>query len=239
MSSTVTPPAGSSAIGRGGAWVLRNHALVRAPIWLYRARLGFLSGSRTLMLEHVGRKSGARRFVVLEVVGHPAPDTYVVASGFGERAQWFRNLIANPQVRVSVAGAWAARRNGPPAAGSRGRRGAGGLRKPPSLRLGEVQERPGAHPWHGDQRTQHTAAHGRAATGPAPFMKGARTAPANARRINVVPRSGAMQTQRPAPSASAEMEPFYGWQGNRRRTRRELASAALAAGAVCAEPLTG
>lgn len=104
MSSTVTPPTGSSAIGRRGAWVLRNRALMRAPIWLYRARLGFLFGSRTLMLEHVGRESGARRFVVLEVIGHPAPDTYVVASGFGERAQWFRNLMANPQVRVSVAG---------------------------------------------------------------------------------------------------------------------------------------
>jgi len=103
-SSTVTPPTESSAIGRGGAWVLRNRALMRAPIWLYRARLGFLFGSRTLMLEHVGRKSGAKRFVVLEVVGHPAPDTYVVASGFGERSQWFRNLKANPQVRISVAG---------------------------------------------------------------------------------------------------------------------------------------
>lgn len=104
MSSAVTPPARSSAIGRGGAWVLRNRALMRAPIWVYQARLGFLFGSRTLMLEHVGRKSGARRLVVLEVVGHPEPDTYVVASGFGERAQWFRNLIANPQVRVSIAG---------------------------------------------------------------------------------------------------------------------------------------
>ena len=104
MSNTVTPSTGSSAIGRGGAWVLGNRALVRAPIWLYQARLGFLFGSRTLMLEHVGRKSGAKRFVVLEVVGHPASDTYVVASGFGERAQWFRNLIANPQVRVSIAG---------------------------------------------------------------------------------------------------------------------------------------
>lgn len=84
--------------------MLGNRALVRAPIWLYQARLGFLFGSRTLMLEHVGRKSGAKRFVVLEVVGRPASDTYVVASGFGERAQWFRNLIANPQVRVSIAG---------------------------------------------------------------------------------------------------------------------------------------
>jgi deazaflavin-dependent oxidoreductase (nitroreductase family) len=74
------------------------------PTWLYRAHLGFLFGSRLLMLEHIGRKSGARRFVALEVIGHPAPDTYVVASGFGDRAQWFRNLIANPRVRVSVAG---------------------------------------------------------------------------------------------------------------------------------------
>jgi deazaflavin-dependent oxidoreductase (nitroreductase family) len=84
--------------------VLRNRVLVRAPIWLYRARLGFVFGSRTLMLEHVGRKSGAKRHVVLEVVGHPAPDTYVVASGFGERAHWFRNLMAHPRARVSVAG---------------------------------------------------------------------------------------------------------------------------------------
>ncbi len=104
MSNKATPSAGSGAIGRAGAWVLGNRALVRAPIWLYRARLGYLFGSRTLMLEHVGRKSGARRFVVLEVVGHRTPDTYVVSSGFGERAQWLRNLTANPRARVSVAG---------------------------------------------------------------------------------------------------------------------------------------
>jgi deazaflavin-dependent oxidoreductase (nitroreductase family) len=104
MPSTLTPPVKSTAIGRGGAWVLANRALMRAPIALYRGRLGFLLGSRTLMLEHTGRKSGARRYVVLEIVGHPAPDIYVVASGFGERAQWYRNLMACPRVRVSVAG---------------------------------------------------------------------------------------------------------------------------------------
>ena len=92
----------SQTIGRVGARILGNRALMRAPIWLYRARLGFLFGSRTLMLEHVGRKSGAKRYVVLEVLGHPTPNTYVVASGFGKRAQWFRNLMANPDARVSV-----------------------------------------------------------------------------------------------------------------------------------------
>ena len=104
MSAAVTSPIRPTAIGRWGARVLRNRALMRAPIWLYRARLGFLFGSRTLMLEHTGRKTGARRYVVLEVIGHPAPGTYVITSGFGERAQWFRNLMASPRVRVSVAG---------------------------------------------------------------------------------------------------------------------------------------
>lgn len=63
--------------------------------------MGFLFGSRMLMLEHLGRKSGQRRYVVLEVVSHERPDSYVVASGFGESAQWFRNVMAAPQVRIS------------------------------------------------------------------------------------------------------------------------------------------
>ena len=46
---------------------LRTRWLVRMPVWLYRARLGFLFGNRLLMVEHIGRKSGRRRYVVLEV----------------------------------------------------------------------------------------------------------------------------------------------------------------------------
>lgn len=98
----------SEKIGKSGVRLLRSRRLMRAPIWLYRARLGFLFGSRMLMLEHIGRKSGARRHVVLEVFDHPAPDTYVVVSGFGARSQWYRNVLANPQVRVSIAGRTAA-----------------------------------------------------------------------------------------------------------------------------------
>lgn len=59
-------------------------------------------GSRLLMLEHIGRTSGRRRYVVLEIVDHPAPDRYVVVSGFGDRAQWVRNIQAEPRVRVYV-----------------------------------------------------------------------------------------------------------------------------------------
>jgi deazaflavin-dependent oxidoreductase (nitroreductase family) len=86
-----------------GAGMLRARPLARAPICLYEAGAGSMLGSRLLMLEHVGRRSSARRTVILEVIGHPTPDTYLVASGFGEKAQWFRNVKVNPRVRVNVA----------------------------------------------------------------------------------------------------------------------------------------
>ncbi len=90
-----------SSTARLAAGLLRTRWLVRAPIWAYRARLGILFGRRLLMLEHLGRSSGLRRYVVLEVVDR-TPGHYVVVSGFGERAQWFRNVQANPRVRIWV-----------------------------------------------------------------------------------------------------------------------------------------
>ncbi|CAM4080212.1 deazaflavin-dependent oxidoreductase, nitroreductase family [Mycobacterium basiliense] len=89
-----------SLFAKTGARILRSRFLMRAPIWIYKARAGAVFGSRILMLEHVGRKSGARRYAVLEVIDHPTPDSYVIASGFGRKAQWFRNIEANPRVRV-------------------------------------------------------------------------------------------------------------------------------------------
>lgn len=84
--------------------VLHSRTLSRAPILLYRAGLGSVFGSRMLMLEHIGRRTGALRYVVLEVIDHPSPDSYIVASGFGTRAQWFKNVEANPDVKISAAG---------------------------------------------------------------------------------------------------------------------------------------
>ncbi len=84
-----------------GARMLRTRWLVRAPIPLYRAGLGRLLGRRVLMLEHLGRKSGLPRYVCLEVVAHPTPGHLLVVSGFGTGAQWYRNLMAHPECRVS------------------------------------------------------------------------------------------------------------------------------------------
>lgn len=91
------------ALSRAASGLLRTRWIVRAPIWLYRARLGFLMGPRFLMLEHTGRTSGQPRRVVLEVLARGA-DTRLVASGFGRRAQWFRNIEADPHVRLYLGG---------------------------------------------------------------------------------------------------------------------------------------
>jgi deazaflavin-dependent oxidoreductase (nitroreductase family) len=77
----------------------------RLPIWLYRLRLGRLLGERFLMLTHIGRKSGQPRQTVLEVVRHDRTTCdYSIASGWGDRADWFRNILVNPNVLVESGG---------------------------------------------------------------------------------------------------------------------------------------
>ena len=73
----------------------------RSPLLLYRAHLGWLLGDRFLMLSHTGRKSGRQRQVVLEVVRHEKENgIYIVASGWGEKSDWFRNVTKNPFVLI-------------------------------------------------------------------------------------------------------------------------------------------
>ncbi|MEO8094070.1 MAG: nitroreductase family deazaflavin-dependent oxidoreductase [Pseudolysinimonas sp.] len=74
---------------------------MRLPIGLYRAGLGFVFSKRLVMVEHRGRTSGERRFVVLEVIARL--DSVVrVASALGRNAQWYRNLAANEVAYLST-----------------------------------------------------------------------------------------------------------------------------------------
>jgi len=100
--SPVSSPGRRSFPAAWAARLRRTRWVVRAPVLLFRARLGFLFGSRLLMLEHVGRKTGIQRYAVLETVDRTDPGTYVVAAGFGDRSQWLRNITADPRVRASV-----------------------------------------------------------------------------------------------------------------------------------------
>lgn len=75
----------------------------RLPIVAYRFGLGWLLGNRFLLVNHVGRKTGLRRQVVIEVVDHDADaGTWTVASGFGPKAAWYRNLRQTPDVTLQV-----------------------------------------------------------------------------------------------------------------------------------------
>jgi deazaflavin-dependent oxidoreductase (nitroreductase family) len=77
--------------------------LLRLPVVAFRSRLGWLFGGRLVLVEHVGRRSGARHSVVVEVVARdPATGTVTVASGFGAGADWYRNLITHPETTIRI-----------------------------------------------------------------------------------------------------------------------------------------
>lgn len=77
--------------------------VLRAPIWLYRARLGWLFGHRLLYLAHRGRRTGARREVVVETVHHdPAAPEVTVVAAWGGNPDWYRNLLAAPAIEVRL-----------------------------------------------------------------------------------------------------------------------------------------
>lgn len=76
---------------------------LRAPIWLYRARLGWLTGHRLLYLAHRGRRTGARREVVVETVHYdPAIPEVTVVAAWGGNPDWYRNLQAAPAIEVRL-----------------------------------------------------------------------------------------------------------------------------------------
>ena len=77
--------------------------LLRAPVYLYRWRLGWLLGHRFLLLIHIGRRSGQRHSAVLEIVEYrPKGPEAVVISAFGPNANWLRNIAANPNPEVVI-----------------------------------------------------------------------------------------------------------------------------------------
>ena len=77
--------------------------MFRSPIWIYRVGLGAVFGWRLLLLNHIGRRTGTPRKTILEVVQYdPTDRSYVVASGWGPQAAWYRNILEQPEVSVEV-----------------------------------------------------------------------------------------------------------------------------------------
>ncbi len=79
-----------------------SRVLFRLPIHAYRLGLGWLFG-RWLLLNHTGRVTGQPRQAALEVVERDATDgSFVVASVWGSRSAWYRNVLRNPDVTIQV-----------------------------------------------------------------------------------------------------------------------------------------
>jgi deazaflavin-dependent oxidoreductase (nitroreductase family) len=75
------------------------------PRLLYHVGLGRALGHRFLLLEHRGRRTGARYEVMLEVLRWDADrrEAFVLA-GFGRGASWLRNLEAGSPLEVTIGG---------------------------------------------------------------------------------------------------------------------------------------
>lgn len=77
--------------------------LLKAPIPLYLAGLGWLFGHRLLMLEHRGRSSrGVHRSVVEVVAYDRRTHESIVAAGWGTATQWYRDIQVQPAVEIHI-----------------------------------------------------------------------------------------------------------------------------------------
>ena len=102
-----------ASVARGRAarplWGLRRKpgrlALVvfRLPLLAYRRGWGGLLGHTFLLLVHAGPKTGKPYAAVAMVLGYdPHTHEAVICSGWGQDADWIRNIRARPALRVQI-----------------------------------------------------------------------------------------------------------------------------------------
>jgi deazaflavin-dependent oxidoreductase (nitroreductase family) len=77
--------------------------LFSVPRCLYWLGLGRLLGHRFMLLTHRGRTSGRTFQTALEVVQYDSSTKEsIVCSGWGTRADWYRNIVANPPIAMET-----------------------------------------------------------------------------------------------------------------------------------------
>ena len=70
------------------------------PVMLYRYGFGSLIQARILLLETTGRRTGITRRAPLQY--ERQGDEIFVGSARGIKSDWYRNIVANPEVRVHL-----------------------------------------------------------------------------------------------------------------------------------------
>jgi len=77
--------------------------LLRIPVHLYHAGLGFLLGRRFLLLATTGRRTGRRREAVVEVMHYDySTREAIVMAGWGARTGWLHNVEAGLAQEVRI-----------------------------------------------------------------------------------------------------------------------------------------
>jgi deazaflavin-dependent oxidoreductase (nitroreductase family) len=84
--------------GRPSRW---RRLFFKAPIALYRDGPAEIMRHRcVLLLTTTGRRSGLPRTTGVSFM--PLDERFIIFSGWGVRSDWYRNLLANPDVTVRV-----------------------------------------------------------------------------------------------------------------------------------------
>lgn len=79
--------------------------LLHLPVVLQRHGFGRLLGSRVLIIEHTGRRTGRCYQTPVEVVAHEShPTSWTVVAAWGGRPSWLANIEAAAAPAVMVAG---------------------------------------------------------------------------------------------------------------------------------------
>lgn len=78
-----------------------SKALFKAPIVLFRLGLAPLVGQVMMLVTHTGRKSGSPRRTMIEY--HRLHGVKYAPCALGQKAQWYRNIQADPRVTIQTA----------------------------------------------------------------------------------------------------------------------------------------
>lgn len=92
-----------NSVSAVGAWVLENGH--RALLAVSGGRFPkSLLGMKTIELHAVGRKSGERRSTLLTTPIHDSERVVVIGSkgGYDHHPAWYLNLVANPDVEITI-----------------------------------------------------------------------------------------------------------------------------------------
>jgi deazaflavin-dependent oxidoreductase (nitroreductase family) len=89
----------SLTVAYPSSWLLKQAFKMPIPMW--RIGLGFLVGKLFMIMTTTGRKSGQPRPTAIEF--HKYAGRKYVYSAFGEKADWYKNILADQRVTIQTA----------------------------------------------------------------------------------------------------------------------------------------